>query len=516
MAEKLDISLAELYSSLEGERSATADRAETCADLSLPYAFPKEDIKNSDNLTRGYTQGFMAQLVNNLVGKLALTILPPSQPFYRFAPTQEALDAITKGDENKRFEIEKILAKKEEGVLRYINKSNFRASLYPALRLSIITGNCIIEKVPPTKQNKNGSYKVINLRDYVIKRDFQGTITDFVIKEVLAYDTLPEEFKSQVPEEQKEGDIDLYTGVRLIDDSYIMTQELLGSPVGNETTLKTFEDKFIDLTWNLIDGEDYGRSFFEDHLGTVIALEKLTTAVFEGIAESLKIIKLVNPNGLTSYEDYVDAEHGDAIIGQEGDVTEITSGKTNDLMVAKQLIDEMKQELAKAFLVTGAAIRHSERTTAEEVSIVAQEIEASLGGNYTAIGDKVQRPIITQGMSELKVDAGEDIDVIITTGVQALGRNVEMSKIRNVMMELSQLGQIIGPEAIQQSINADAVISAIIANSGVASKEFVYSKMEKDQKEVAAKEDQLAMQMAQGGLPQMGQNMANAAMQGGM
>ena len=502
MAEQL-VSIAERYGQLESDKSATSDRAEQCAELTLPYAFVEENSTSQSNLNRGYTQGFGAQLVNHLVGKLALTILPPSQPFYRFSPTQEAMDAVAQGDPNKKFEIEKILATKEEGVLRGINKSNFRSSLYPALRLAVITGNCIIEKL-------DEGYKVINLRDYVIKRDFKGKVVEFIIREKLDNETVPEEFKAGIKEED-EGDIELFTSVTLEDGSYVMRQEMLGEMVGTEQTFKKFSEKFIDVGWNKIDGEDYRRSFVEDHLGTLIALEKLTTAVFEGIAESLKIVKLVNPNGQTAYEDYIEADHGDAIIGQEGDVTEITSGKTQDLMVAKQLIDEMKQELAKAFLVTGAAIRHSERTTAEEVSLVAAEVEASLGGIYTAISDDIQRPIVEQQMKALKVEGGDDVDVIITTGVQALGRNVEMSKIRNVMQELAMFGNIVGPEEIQRSVNADAVIAAIIANSGVASKEFIYSQMQKDEKEIAQKEDQLAMQMAQGGMPQLGQNMANEA-----
>ena len=177
MAEQL-VSIAERYGQLESDKSATSDRAEQCAELTLPYAFVEENSTSQSNLNRGYTQGFGAQLVNHLVGKLALTILPPSQPFYRFSPTQEALDAVAQGDPNKKFEIEKILATKEEGVLRGINKSKFRSSLYPALRLAVITGNCIIEKL-------DEGYKVINLRDYVIKRDFKGQVIEFIIREKL-------------------------------------------------------------------------------------------------------------------------------------------------------------------------------------------------------------------------------------------------------------------------------------------------------------------------------------------
>lgn len=501
MAEEL---IASRYETLKTIRTPYDDRAEECAELTLPYAFIEDNFNSQNNLARGYTQGFGAMLVNHLVGKLALTILPPSQPFFRLSASQEAMEKVSGGDDNAKYEIEKILAQKEEGALREINKTDFRSSLYPALRLSTITGNGIIEKL-------DTGYKVHNLRNYVIQRDFKGTVTALIIEEKLSYETLPEDFKSKVDEDKRDEEVSLFTSVELKDKSYVLTQELLGEAVGNEQTFKEFSDKFIDCAWNRIDGEDYARSFVEDHLGTLITLNKLTTVVYEGIAESVKIVKLVNPNGMTSYQDYVEAKHGTAIIGSANDVTTIQSDKTQDLRVAKELINEMKQELSRAFLVAGASIRDSERTTAQEVNLVANEVEASLGGIYTRISGNIQRPIVLQALKNLKVDTGKDIDVIITTGLQALGRNVELSKINALIQELQMLGQIVGPEAIAKVVNVGAISSSMVANSGVASKDFLYTPEEMNAKEAEAQQQAMAQQALQGALPQAGQNAANAA-----
>ena len=502
-----EITIAERYGQLDTDKNSTSTRAEDCALLTLPYAYPEENIKSQDNLNRGYTQGFGAMLVNHLVGKLALTILPPSQPFYRLSATQEAMEAVSQGNPEAKFEIEKILAQKEEGILRNINKSNLRASLYPALRLAIITGNCMLEKL-------EDSYRVINLRNYVVKRDYTGTVVEFIIKETLSYNTLPEEFQSKVDEDKKDEDIDLYTYVQRIENQYVLTQEILDEDVGTEEKFKKFTDRFIDIGWNKIDGEDYRRGFVEDHLGTLLALEKLTKVVFEGIAESVKIIKLVNPNGMTKYEDFTDAKHGTAIMGQGVDITEVQSGKTNDLRVAKELINEMKTELSKAFLVTGASIRDSERTTAQEVSIVANDVEASLGGIYTAISGDIQRPAVEQAMKDMKIEASKEVDVIITTGVQALGRNVEMSKINALIQELQLLGQVVGPEAVAKTVNLGAMVSSIVANSGVASKDFLYTEGQMAEIEGQAKQEQMSEQAMMSGMQTAGADAGSAAVQG--
>lgn len=490
------------YKTLANLRTPYDDRSEECAELTLPYAYLEESHSGQDALERDYIQGFGAMLVNHLVGKLALTILPPSQPFFRLSATEEAMAKVSGDNPDAKFEIEKILATKEEGALRAINKSDFRSSLYPALRLSVITGNCIIEKI-------GDEYKVHNLRNFVVQRDFSGKITRQIIEEKLAYETLPEEFKSNIDEDKRDEMVSLYTDVQLLNNTYTLTQELNGTPVGKEETFKNYNEKFIDCSWNRLDGEDYARSFVEDHLGTLISLSKMTTVMYEGIAESVKIVKLVNPNGLTSYDDYIEASHGDAIIGNANDITTIQSDKVQDLRVLKEVIGEMKQELSRAFLVTGASIRDSERTTAQEVSLVANEVEASLGGIYTRISGNIQRPVVIQALKQIKVDTGKDIDVIITTGLQALGRNVELSKINALIQELTLLGSVVGAEEVAKSVNVSAISSAMVANSGVASKDFLYTPKQMDQKEAERQQQMMAQQAMEGGLGQAGANLAN-------
>ena len=474
----LDVTAKGRFDELNSDRGSVLDRAELCATLTVPYLFMEESATSQDDLNREYVSGYGAKLVNHLVGKFALSILPPSQPFYRLSATQEAMEEVSGGNPEAKFQIDKVLAEKEEGILRYINKSRFRASLYPSLRTAMVTGDSLVEKL------KDDTFRVFNLRDYVIKRDSAGNILDLVIQETLDYDAVPEDIRSSIDEKKKEDPVDLYTRVYLEEGVYKRYQEIEEVTVsGSESDLKKFSDVYISVRWNKVDGEDYGRGFVEEQLGTLIALNKQLKVVNESAVVASKTVFTVNPNGFTKYKDFVEASNGDAIIGQETDIGTIKSGKNYDMQTTLSLIQDYKKELAEAFLMGSASIRDAERVTAHEVQLVASELEASFGGIYTAISEDIQLPLVENAMSSLNIEGGDDVDVIITAGVEALGRNVELSKVNNLINELGLLANLVGAEAVAKDINVPAFLSSMVSNSGVASKDFLLSQVQSGNKE---------------------------------
>lgn len=108
-------------------------------------------------------------------------------------------------------------------------------------------------------------------------------------------------------------------------------------------------------------------------------------------------------------------------------------------------------------------------------------------------------------MEELKIDGGGDVDVIITAGVEALGRNIEMQKINTLMNELGMLANLVGQERVSATIDVAAMTSALVANSGVASKNFILSKSAQDQNEINAKQEAMASKMIDPALQGAGQ-----------
>lgn len=488
------------FATLDSDRGSTLDRAVLCSELTVPYIFMEDGSSAQDDLSREYVQGFGAKLVNNLVGKFALTILPPAQPFYRFSPTEEALTQVANGNEQAINEIEKILSTKEEAVLRYINKSNFRKSLYPALRLSVVTGDSLIE------MQDDDTFRVFNMRNYVIKRDSSGNIIDLVIKEMINKNAVPDDITVS---DNTDEEIELYTRMELVDGTFNFYQEIDGNKI-NETTYKDFNEKFISLPFSLVLGEDYGRSYVEEHLGTFISLNKNLKVIVESGIVNAKTIFTLNPNGMTKYKDFVNAKNGDAIIGNETDIGIVRTNKFNDLQITYSMVQDYKKELSEAFLMGSSAVRDAERVTAREIQLIANELETSFGGIYTYISSSVQLPLINLALSKLKINLTKDVEVIVTAGVEALGRNVEITKLNNMIQELVILSNLVGSETVAKHINTGSIVAGIVANSGVASKNYLYTQSEVDAITKQQKEDAIAQQVMQGGLPQAGQNLANA------
>lgn len=491
----------DLFQTLDSNRSATLDRAELCAKVTIPYLFMEEGSSAQDDLTRGYAQGYGAKLVNHLTGKFVLSILPPSQSFYRLDARREAVQALGGEDEKIKQEIEKITAIIEEDVMRYINKSKFRASLYPAVRLAMVTGESLIEKVSDER------FRVIGLRNYAVKRDGAGNILHLVIKEMLDYDALPDSIG--IDEKDDNAQVELYTHIYLEEGKYSIYQEVEGQRF-NEGNIKKVSDRFIFVRWNIVDGEDYARSFVEEHLGSFISLEKQSKVLNESAVVASKTVFTVNPNGFTKLKDYVNAKNGDVIVGSETDIGTIKVQKHTDLQLTYSLINDIKRELAEAFLLGSASIRDAERVTAHEVQMIASELEASFGGIYTSIANDIQLPLIENAIDGLKIDGAEDLDIVITTGVEALGRNVEMSKINRLIQDLGQLAMLIGQDKVAGTLNPQALVNAMIVNSGVGGKNFAYSLLEQEANSRAEQEAMLAQQFAGAGASQAGVNMANA------
>ena len=502
--EALDITAKGRFDELYSNRGSTTARAELCSKLTIPYLFMEESASSQDDLTREYVSGYGTKLVNHLVGKFALSVLPPSQPFFRLSPTQESIEAIAGDNQDAKFEIEKVMAEKEEGILRYINKSKFRSSLYPSLRTALVTGDSLIEKLD------DETFRVFKMRNYVIKRDASGNIMDLIIKETVSYDAVPEDMQGSIDEKAKDEPVDLYTRVYLEEGTYKMYQEIAEETVaGSEEDLKKLSDRFISVRWNKVDGEDYGRGFVEEHLGTFISLNKQLKVLNESAIVASRTVYTVNPNGMTKYKDFVEAGNGKVIIGKEEDIGTVKTGKNYDLQTTYQLVQDLKKELAEAFLMGSASIRDAERVTAQEVQLVASELEASFGGIYTAISEDIQVPLVENAMETLKIEGDDDVDVIITAGVEALGRNVELSKINGLIGELGMLANLVGVEKVAQDINVPAFTSAMVANSGVASKDFLLSQTQSKRNKNTEKTESIAEEAIKSGAVKAGESIGS-------
>ena len=80
------------------------------------------------------------------------------------------------------------------------------------------------------------------------------------------------------------------------------------------------------------------------------------------------------------------------------------------------------------FLDTGSVTRDAERVTAEEIRVMAQQLESStLAGIYSKMSLKWSKWMVEQIMSEINIKF-EAVEVNILTGLDALGRSQEAQK----------------------------------------------------------------------------------------
>jgi len=472
MAEERVTTLKARWSKLEGDKSTVLDRARDCAALTIPSMLTKQEHQEQDALATPY-QSLGSRAVNHLASKLLLTLLPPNAPFFRLMPNEADMQEL---DTQQEAQLEEALAKYERDLYTYIEKKAYRVPLFEALKLLIGTGNALLRL-------EEEELRVYNLNEYVVKRNALGKIVEVIVKETV--------HPTDVPElELTDEDTDLYTTAKIMEDGkYEIYQEVLGEVVpGSEGVVKAEDNPFLALRWTAINGEDYGRGLVEQYLGDLRSLEALNQGMVEGAAASSKIVFLVDPTGTTRARDLSKARSGDFVQGKMTDVTTLQVQKGSDMQIPYQLAQEIQHRLASAFLLTQGATRNAERVTAEEIRLVAGELEDALGGIYSILSQELQLPLVKIIFKNSKTQLPEGlVEPVIVTGLEALGRGHDYNKL---VMFAQTLQQLLGPEIFAQHANVDAVIGRVATSLGLDSEGIIKSQEQLQQEQQQAMEAQ--------------------------
>ena len=444
------------YTRLEGDRYQYLDRARACSKLTLPYVMPEEGFGPHSRLDTPFS-GVGSRGVNNLSSKLLLALLPPNAPFFRLQADPRKL-AEEETPPELISEIEASLQSLEELVMDNVSLGAYRVTIHEALKHLIITGNALLY-LPDS-----GGLRVFHLDRFVIERDPMGNVLKIATKETLAFSALSEEIKAALIQgdpnlDTAESKLDLYTSCCLIDNSWHIKQDVNGVniPYAGGKVPKD-RNPFIPLRLSRIDGEAYGRGFVEEYLGDIQSLEALTRAIVEGSAAAAKVLFLVNPNGTTRARTLAESPNGAIVQGNAADVNTLQLGKFNDFRTAQVTLESIRDRLGAAFLLTSGVVRQAERVTAEEIRMLSQELETSLGGMYSLLASEMQLPLVTRIMhvmqkkKELPKLPKDLVKPVIVTGVEALGRGNDLSKLD---LFLAGAAQVVGPQAIGQFVNVE-------------------------------------------------------------
>ena len=169
-------------------------------------------------------------------------------------------------------------------------------------------------------------------------------------------------------------------------------------------------------------------------------------------------------------------------------------GKSGDFSVAQVVIGTITQRLENAFLMAKSVQRDSERVTAAEVNLMAQELENSLGGIYSILTQEFQLPYLKRRMHML-VRSGRVpklpeklVKPKIVTGLQGLGRGND----RNKLIEfIGTVANALGPDVMRQYVNVDEAIKRLATSIGIDTANLVKTAEEIQAEQEALQQQQL-------------------------
>ena len=483
------------YRYLEPEKSLYLDRAIECSKYTLPTLITDNDRSSGKQVYNKITttfQGLGARGVNNLAAKLLIALLPPNQAFFRLSVDDIKLQKELDNFKDLQSEFEQQLSLMERAVMRNIEESGDRTALFEALKHLIIGGNALLYVT------EKGT-RVYPLKSFVLNRDPEGNILEVVVREEINPEVLPE---GLAPKNQDGNLLDksvfLYT---YIDWDYAKNrckwhQEAYGKKIGKQGSVPIEKAPWIPLRLYRVAHEAYGRSFCEELLGDLKSLEYLSKAIVEGSAAAAKIIFLCNPNGTTRPDSLARAANGSIVAGNPNDVAPLQMQKQADLTVALNTIARIEQRLSFAFLLNSAiqaGTQGRDRVTAEEIRMVAQELESGLGGVYSILSVELQLPLVKRKMALMEKSGSlpklpkDVVTPRITTGLDALGRGNDKAKLIEF---ISTLAQTMGPEVMGKFVNNRELITRLAASDGLDTYKLI-----KSDEQLMEEEQQQAMMM---------------------
>ena len=458
----------ERYNQLATDRRQFLDKAVDCSKLTLPYLIQDDTSSRPTHETLNIPwQSVGSKCVVGLAAKLMLAILPPQSTFFKLQVREDKLGEDLPPEALSEMELS--LSKMERMVMDYIAASNDRVVIHQALKHLIVGGNALLF------MGKDG-IKNYPLTRYVVNRDGNGNVLEIVTKELISRDVIGYDLPVKTPNtgiDETNGshtdDVEVYTCVKLENGRWVWYQEVEDMIIpGSRSTAPKNASPWLVLTFNSVDGEQYGRGRVEEFLGDLKSLEGLSQALVEGAAAASKVIFLVSPSSTTKPATIAKAGNGAIVQGRAEDVQVVQVGKTADFSTAAQMSQTIERRLLEAFLVMN--VRNAERVTAEEVRLTQLELEQQLGGIFSLLTTSFLIPyldrtlLVLQRSNELPKLPKDIIRPTIVAGVNALGRGQDREALT---MFMQTIAQTVGPEAAMQFINPLEAIKRLAAAQGI-------------------------------------------------
>lgn len=495
-----NVTASALWTRLSGDAEHLLDRIERYAQLTIPTLYTPEDWVNTDFEMNLDYQSVGASAVNFLTNKMMLALFAPSRPFFRMDPSEKVLADAARSDIGEE-KVQEILSIGERKAVRAMDALAIRPKLFHQIKLLIVTGNCLT-----IYDRTNKTVRVVSVKYWRVKRDAEGRVQCLVMRERLKRDELSQQAQDALravgqmaQDDQRE--VDHYRVItRLPSGRYHLEQWVDDTKLAYEQFGGEWPEKncpYRVSTWDLADDADYGTGLVENYSGAFEALSVLSKARIEAAVLASEFRWLANPGGMTRPDDFKNSANGECLPGVEGDLflVQAASEVAQAITVQTAVIGEYINQIGRAFLMSSAVTRDAERVTAEEIRMVAQELETGLGGAYSRIAIDVQEPLayFLLEMVDLKIK-GEDIKPVIVTGLDALSRNGDLENLKLFLMDVAELQSL--PPTVLAKMDVDKIVTDMATARGLPSSKYVKSDAVVQQEQKQALQQSVAAQAA--------------------
>lgn len=515
------------YERLRSDRDRWLDRARRSCRLTLPWLVPAANDPNQgqpDTYPLPWND-IGAEGHNHLASRWLLAIMPASESFFKYTIDErqratlisDARQSGTAEDEiaKSMVEFDRSLLALEQSVLREINSTSDRAVVLEAMVHLVGPGNILLY------DDEQDGLTCYHLNRYVLKRDPMGRPLEAVICESFVEDSLPKAVADHLgllddKEKGKDYSPDPVTTAKVMNEEEVIKvythvewdytsgkvswcQECKGKEIdGQDTEVDLETSPWMPLRATRIDSEDYGPGYIEARcLAALQTAESLSQALTEGAMIAAESKKLVRPGSATSIKDLVACRNGGYVIGHSDDVKELGSDgrRGQGLVVAEARLQRVEASLKRAFMMSN--VRDSERTTAEEIRMVAQQMDEGQVGIYSILTTEFQNPYITRKLHVLtrqgKVQLPKDlVKPVVSVGLAAVGRGNDLDKTMRFIQGLDVLAKIVGPDEVAARVDVSAAITRLSNGLGLEAIDLVRS--EEKVKEIMAAQQQATQQ----------------------
>lgn len=479
-----------IWADMNTEKGDLIDRSESFSRWTVAAVMPADGNEKVEQQHGNVHVG--ASLVNHLANKIVDVLFPVSRPFFTVAMTPEAQLKVEQeiGEDNAGVMQEQVrdaTAKLEKVAMRNLKLTAYRPTAILACKHLIVTGNALLRRMP------TGERVLYPVNRYGVRRDILGKEIEVVLSDKKMFSTFSEEMQATIlavhGATKPEDIVELLTHYIREGKRWAIRQEAEGVSIGKVLYQNDEDYDLLILDWTLHPGEHYGRGLVEDHAATFHNIDVTNEAIVDLMAIIADIKFFVRPGSPLSHDLAAlnAAPRGTYWPGNADDISIPEMRARGDLATMIEVVARWEAELSQAFLKS--TVRDAERVTAQEIRMVANELESAFGGLYSQLAMSWQQKEADYAISKVDFnkevgDLGAMFEVVVTTGLESLSREGQIDNLRLAIGDLQMMDVV--PDDIKGAINPLRFAKFVFTNRSVDLKAFLNTQEEMQANQEAA------------------------------